>query len=56
MLTDILYTKLLLEIICNKKISTWALFSVYLNNHFFTNNEPPLTQTSYVHKICYYVE
>ena len=49
MLTDILYTRLSLEIICKKKISTWALFSVCLNNLFFTNNEPPLTQTSLVH-------
>ena len=43
MLTNILYTLLLLEIICEKKISTWDLFSVCLNKLFFTNNEPLLT-------------
>ena len=49
MLTNIIYTLLLLEITCEKKISTWVLFLVCLNNSFFTNNEPPLTQTSLLH-------
>ena len=48
MLKKIPYTLLLIEVICEKKISTCALFSVSLNKIFFTNNEPHLTHTSLV--------
>ena len=48
MLRNIPYTLLLIEVICEKKISTWALFSVNLNKILFINNEPPLSQTSLV--------
>ena len=54
MLTNILYPFLLLEIICEKKISTWALFSVCLNNHFLqirTTSESDLLGTLYI-KTC----